>query len=420
MFLIYMILPLNTLCRLNSKQLTISVLAVGATIFLAGCNKGATNAPQTTPVVGVFEVKPQQVSVFTELPGRTSPYLIAEVRPQINGIVQKRLFVEGADVNAGQVLYQIDPALYKAAFDSAQANLQSLQLKADRFKELIKINAISKQEYDDVDASYKQALAALQTAQINLGYTQISSPITGRVGISNFTPGALVSANQVNALTTVQQLDPIYVDVIQSSSDLMRIKRALESGILKRAGKDAVKMKLILDDNIAYPLGGKFQFSDVTVDPGTGSVTLRAVFPNPKHDLLPGMFVRAVLEEGVNEQGLVVPQQGVTHDARGNATALVLNKESKVELRVLELGDAIGDKWVVKSGLSAGDQLIVDGVQKIKPGALAQAAPKDASKEATKEATKDISKEAVQDGNKLPSQQPQSKQSDTVVDKPSK
>lgn len=362
---------------------------------MVGCNKGAPTGPQNvTPVVGVYEVKSQRVSVFTQLPGRTSPYLIAEVRPQINGIVQKRLFTEGGDVQAGQVLYQIDPALYKASFDIAQANLQSIQLKAERYKELIKINAVSKQEYDDVDASYKQAQALLQTAQINLGYTQITSPISGRVGISSFTPGALVSANQANALTTVQQLDPIYVDVIQSSSELMRIKRALESGILKRAGKDTVKMRLILDDNIPYALEGKFQFSDVTVDSGTGSVTLRAVFPNPKHDLLPGMFVRAVLEEGVNEQGLVVPQQGVTHDARGNATALVLNKESKVELRTLELGDAIGDKWVVKSGLSVGDQLIVDGIQKVKPGAPAQAAPKEGGKEASTENSADPSKAA--------------------------
>lgn len=362
---------------------------------MVGCNKGAPTGPQNvTPVVGVYEVKSQRVSVFTQLPGRTSPYLIAEVRPQINGIVQKRLFTEGGDVQAGQVLYQIDPALYKASFDIAQANLQSIQLKAERYKELIKINAVSKQEYDDVDASYKQAQALLQTAQINLGYTQITSPISGRVGISSFTPGALVSDNQANALTTVQQLDPIYVDVIQSSSELMRIKRALESGILKRAGKDTVKMRLILDDNIPYALEGKFQFSDVTVDSGTGSVTLRAVFPNPKHDLLPGMFVRAVLEEGVNEQGLVVPQQGVTHDARGNATALVLNKESKVELRTLELGDAIGDKWVVKSGLSVGDQLIVDGIQKVKPGAPAQAAPKEGGKEASTENSADPSKAA--------------------------
>ena len=373
-----MLCPKNTPVELISRNFCLTILTLVAPLLIAGCNKGGPTAvPPSAPLVGIYEVKSQKISVFTELSGRTSPYLIAEVRPQINGIVQKRLFTEGGDVNAGQVLYQIDSALYKAAFDSAQANLQSIQLKSERYKELIKINAVSKQEYDDIDAAYKQAQAAFQTTQINLGYTQIVSPISGRVGISSVTPGALVSANQPNALTTVQQLDPIYVDVIQSSAELMRIKRALDSGVLKRAGKDSVKMKLILDDNIPYTFEGKFQFSDVTVDPGTGSVTLRAVFPNPKHDLLPGMFVRAVLEEGVNEKGLVVPQQGVTHDARGNATALVLSKESKVELRVLELGEAIGDKWVVKSGLSVGDQLIVDGLQKIKPGGPAQAAPKD-------------------------------------------
>ena len=377
----------STPTETNSKKVRTAILSLctlGTALLMVGCNKGAQTVTPPPPMVGVFEVKSERVSVFTELPGRTSPFQIAEVRPQINGIVQKRLFTEGGDVRAGEVLYQIDPSLYKAAFDSAQANLQSIQLKAERYKELVKINAVSKQEYDDLDAAHKQALAALQTAQINLGYTQISSPISGRVGISSVTPGALVSANQVNALTTVQQLDPIYVDVIQSSSELLRIKRALESGLLKRAGRDAVKMKLILDDKYEYPIEGKFQFSDVTVDPGTGSVTLRAVFPNPKHDLLPGMFVRAVLEEGVNEKGLVVPQQGVTHDARGNATALVLNKESKVELRTLELGEATGNKWVVKSGLSVGDLLIVDGVQKVKPGAPAQIAPptKDSDKPA--------------------------------------
>jgi|APCry1669193181_1035450.scaffolds.fasta_scaffold02014_6 membrane fusion protein (multidrug efflux system) len=390
-----------TFFEFNFKKIRNTSFAMVVPLLLLACNKGAPPASQPTiPLVGVYEVNSQRVSVFTELPGRTSPYQIAEVRPQINGIVQKRLFTEGRDVKAGELLYQIDPSLYKAAFDSAEANLQSIQLKFERYKELIKVNAVSKQEYDDVDASYKQALAAMQTAQINLRYTQIASPISGRVGISNITPGALVSANQANALTTVQQLDPIYVDVIQSSTELMRIKRALESGVLKRAGQDAVKMKLILDDNIPYALEGKFQFSDVTVDSGTGSVTLRAVFPNPKHDLLPGMFVRAVLEEGVNEKGLVVPQQGVTHDARGNATALVLNKESKVELRILELGEAIGDKWVVKSGLNVGDQLIVDGVQKIKPGGSAQAAPKDAPKDSTKDSSMEPNKDSKQDATK--------------------
>jgi len=221
--------------------------------------------------------------------------------------------------------------------------------------------------------------AAVDTARINLDYTRIVSPISGRIGISTVTPGALLTANQTVALTTVQQLDPIYVDVIQSSAELMRMKHALENGLLKRAGPDAVKVRLLLDDNVRYALEGKLEFSDVTVDQGTGTVTLRAVFPNPKQDLLPGMFVRAILEEGVNEQGILAPQQGVTHDPRGNATALVLAPDGKVELRVLELGEASGDKWVVKSGLKAGDQLIVDGLQKVKPGATAQAVLLDAA-----------------------------------------
>ena len=373
-------------------------LSLLVSLLLAGCDKPQPPAPpkSATPV-GVVIVKAQKVSITSELPGRTSPYKIAEVRPQINGIVQQRLFREGADVKAGETLYQIDPALYKAAYDSAQASLSkakanwaTVKLKAERYTELVTINAVSKQDFDDADAALKQAeadvaanKAALATARINLDYTRIVSPISGRIGISTVTPGALLTANQTVALTTVQQLDPIYVDVIQPSTELMRMKHALESGLLKRAGPDAVKVKLLLDDNTHYALEGTLEFSDVTVDQGTGTVTLRAVFPNPKHDLLPGMFVRAILEEGVNEQGILVPQQGVTHDARGNATALVLGSDGKVELRILELGDALADKWLVKSGLNVGDQLIVDGLQKIKPGATAQAVSIDAASSVT-------------------------------------
>jgi membrane fusion protein, multidrug efflux system len=363
-------------------------LALVVSLTLTGCDKPQPTGPQKGAIlVGVVVVKAQKVSITAELPGRTFPYQIAEVRPQVGGIVQQRLFREGADVKSGETLYQIDPAIYKATNDSAQANLAkaeanllTVKLKANRYRELVKINAVSKQDFDDADAAFRQAeadvaanKAAGDTARINLNYTQITSPISGRIGISTVTPGALLTASQSVALTTVQQLDPIYVDVIQSSAELMRMKHALESGLLKRAGPDAVKVKLVLDDNIPYALEGKLEFSDVTVNQGTGTVTLRAVFPNPKHDLLPGMFVRAILEEGVNEQGLLVPQQGVTHDTRGNATALVLGTDGKVELRVLDLGEAVGDKWVVKSGLNAGDQLIVDGLQKVKPGATAQA-----------------------------------------------
>ena len=308
-------------------------LAVGLT--LAGCGKPQATGPQkgATPV-GVVIVKSQKVFITSELPGRTSPYKIAEVRPQINGIVQQRLFREGSDVKAGETLYQIDPALYQATYDSAQAslakaqaNLATVRLKAERYRDLVKINAVSKQDFDDADAALKQAeadvaanKAAVDTARIDLDYTRIASPISGRIGISTVTPGALLTANQTVALTTVQQLDTIYVDVSQPSAELMRIRHALESGLLKRAGPDAAKVRLLLDDNAHYALEGTLELSDVTVDQGTGTVTLRAVFPNPKHNLCPACSCAPSLEEGVNEQGLVVPQQGVTHDARGDAT----------------------------------------------------------------------------------------------------
>jgi membrane fusion protein (multidrug efflux system) len=378
------------------------LLAVATGLPLAGCGKQeAPAAPKSAPQVGVVVVKAQQIAVTTVLPGRTSPYQIAEVRPQIGGIVLQRLFREGADVKAGETLYQIDPALYKATYDSAHANLAkseaslaTVKLKAERYRELVKINAVSKQDFDDAEAAEKQAVAdvaasqaAQDAARINLDYTRIAAPISGRIGISTVTPGALLTPSQTVALTTVQRLDPIYVDVTQSSADLLRMKHALEDGLLKRAGPQAVKARLLLDDNSKYALEGELAFSDVTVDQGTGTVTLRAIFPNPKHDLLPGMFVRAVLEEGVNEGGLLVPQQGVTRNARGDATALVLGADGKVELHTLEVGEAVGNQWVVKSGLKAGDQLIVEGLQKVKPGADAQAAPPTAAAPAVPAAT---------------------------------
>ena len=364
--------------------------ALAFMLVLSSCGKPPASPPAKGPVpVGVVTIKAQKITVTTELPGRTAPWQIAEVRPQIGGIIQQRLFREGADVKAGQTLYQIDPAIYQTTHHSAQAtlakveaNLQSVKLKAERYAELVKINAVSQQDFDDIDAARRQAIAevaasrsALETARINLDYTRITSPIAGRIGISSVTPGALLTPNQALPLTTVQQLDPIYVDLTQPAAELMHMKHAMESGQLKRAGQDAVKVRLVMEDNTPYALEGKLAFSDVTVNQGTGTVTLRAVFPNPKHDLLPGMFVRAVLEQGINEQALLAPQQGVTHDARGHATALVLGADGKVLLRQLELGGAIGDQWVVNSGLAAGDQLIVDGLQKVKPGAAAIGMP---------------------------------------------
>jgi membrane fusion protein (multidrug efflux system) len=362
--------------------------AAAVAALLAGCGeKQAGAAPggaKQAPEVAVYTVTPQALAMSTELPGRTAAYQVAEVRPQVGGLIQKRLFTEGADIKAGAQLYQIDAATYQAAFNSAKANLAKAKAnlaaagpKVARYKELVAIEGVSRQDYDDAVAAHEQAKAeveaaqaALESARINVDYTKVASPISGRISRSNVTPGALVTAGQATALTTVQQLDPIYVDVTQSSEELLRLKREMDSGSIKKVNGQAA-VTLLLSDGSKYALPGKLQFSDVSVDPGTGNVTLRALFPNPKHDLLPGMFVRAVLETGVSEQAIAVPQMGVTRNPKGEATALVLNKEGKVEQRVLQTGGTIGDKWLVKSGLEAGDRVIVEGLQKVKPGAPA-------------------------------------------------
>ncbi|WP_300848106.1 efflux RND transporter periplasmic adaptor subunit, partial [uncultured Bilophila sp.] len=347
--------------------------------------------------VAVDVVTPQKVLYTTELAGRTSAFQIAEVRPQVSGIIQKRLFTEGTDVKAGDTLYQIDPATYKADLDSAKANLARAEanvaparLKMQRFKDLVNISAVSKQEYEDAEAAYKQALAdvgvnkaAVENARIRLDYTKVTSPISGRTGRSLVTPGALVTANQGNPLTTVQQLDPVYVDVTQSSTEVLRLKRALESGTLQRADEGHAAVRLLLEDGSEYAHSGTLQFTDVSVDESTGMVTLRAIFPNPEHDLMPGMYVRAILKEGVDEQAILLPQRALVRDAKGNATAYVVNAESKVEVRPLKVGRTQGNSWVVLDGLKAGDKVIVEGIQKIRPGAAvriaatpdAQAAP---------------------------------------------
>ncbi|TJZ64498.1 efflux RND transporter periplasmic adaptor subunit [Chitiniphilus eburneus] len=368
------------------------LLALIGGIGLAGCGKsqpeGAQNAAPPAVEVGVVKVGLQAVALDTELPGRTSPYQIAEVRPQVGGILQKRLFEEGSDIKAGQVLYQIDPATYQAEYESAkaalakaEANVLTARNRASRYDDLVAINAVSKQDHDDATATLKQveadvagAKAALETARINLAYTSVTSPISGRIGRSTVTAGALVTANQAQALATVQQLDPIYVDVTQSTTELMRLRRDLESGRLKQAGGKA-RVQLVLEDGSHYAQEGRLEFSDVTVDQTTGNVTLRAVFPNPKHQLLPGMYVRAVLEEGVNESAILVPQQGVTRDARGVAVAMIVNAEGKVEPRQLKTERTVGDQWLVSDGLNAGDQVIVEGLQKVRPGVPAHAVP---------------------------------------------
>ena len=363
----------------------LSLVMISTAALVAGCQPSTSGAPHAQVAeVGVYTVTSRSLPITAELPGRTAAYQVAEVRPQVGGLIQKRLYTEGADVKAGVQLYQIDPATYQAAYNSAKAalskakaNLLAAAPKVARYKDLVAIEGVSRQDYDDAVANAEQAKAeveaasaALDTARINLEYTKVAAPISGRISRSAVTPGALVTAGQASPLTTVQQLDPIYVDVTQSSNDLLRLKRELESGGLKKAGGQA-RVTLLLADGSKYAEEGKLQFADVSVDPGTGNVVLRALFPNPKHDLLPGMFVRAVVESGVDERAILVPQQGVTRNPKGEATALVLNKEGKVEQRVLVTGATVGDQWLVKSGLAEGDRVIIEGVQKVRPGAPA-------------------------------------------------
>jgi len=367
----------NTLCR----------YAVFVLLFtLAGCQQSPQSstggASKPLPQVGVVTMVQQSVTLITDLPGRTSPYRIADVRPQVNGVIQKRMFTEGGDVKAGQQLYQIDPAPYQAAYDSAlgtlakaNAEMASAKALADRYKELGSSNAISKQDYDNAAAAELQAQADIQTsqaavesAQINLTYTRVLSPITGRTGRS-ITEGALVTADQTAPLVTVQQLDPIYVDIPQSTALLLRLRRELASGQIKSGGQNQAPVTLTLEDGSSYDQAGQLQFSETTVDQSTGSVILRAVFPNSQELLLPGMFVTAHLEEGMSQNAILVPQRGVTHDVQGEPTVLVVNADNKVELRVIKTDRAIGDKWLTTDGLHAGDRVIVDGIQTAIPGA---------------------------------------------------
>lgn len=342
------------------------VLAVA---LLAGCAKKAPPPPPPPPAVKVITLTPQTVSLTTDLPGRTVPYKVAEIRPQVSGVIQKRMFVEGRDVREGQQLYQIDPSLYQAAYDSAAATAESSRLQVERYKPLAEVNAVSKQDYDNAVAAAAQNKAAADTAHINLVYTRLLAPISGRIGRSAVTEGALVTANQTTALATVQQLDPIYVDVTQPSAVLLRLKRELAAGELVQTGGNEAEVHLLLEDGTRYKVPGKMQFAEVQVDQTTGSVTLRALFPNPDKLLLPGMFVREQIQEGRRTDALLVPQVAVTHNQRGDATALLVNGENKVELHTLVTERAIGDKWLVTEGLKAGDRVIVEGLQYAKPGA---------------------------------------------------
>ena len=348
------------------------ILAVG--LILGGCGQ-KTSTQSITPEVSVVTIQPKQVVITTELAGRTSANLVAEVRPQVGGIIQKRLFTEGSDVKAGQVLFQIDPALYEAALARAEANLTAIQLRADRLRELLVEKAVSQQDYDDAAAALKQTQADIQTARINLKYTTITAPISGRIGRSSVTEGALVTAQQPTALATIQKLNPMYVDITQSTADLLRLRRGLKEGRLNQNEANQKKVQLILEDGTAYPLAGTLQFREVTVDPTTGSVILRAIFPNPNGVLLPGMFIRAVVQEGVNKKAILIPQQAVSRDPKGNPFTLIVDAEGKVQLRMLTLDRAIGDQWLVSSGLVPGERVIVEGMQKVAPGVSVKAVP---------------------------------------------
>ncbi|MCC4596671.1 efflux RND transporter periplasmic adaptor subunit [Xanthomonas campestris pv. phormiicola] len=373
-----------------SSRLSLA-LAVAATSLLSACGSPPGGPPpqEGTPEMGVITVAPRPVALTTELPGRTLPYLIADVRPQVNGIIQSRKFREGGEVKAGETLYQIDPATYRATYDSyvaalgkAQATLRTARLKAERYRELVKVSAISKQDNDDADAALGQAeadvaaaKANVESARINLAYARVDAPISGRIGKSSVTAGALVTASQSTALATIQQLDPIYVDVTQPSASLLRLKHALAAGELEKADTTAAKVSLLMEDGSPYPLQGRLEFSDVTVDQSTGSITVRAVFPNPHADLLPGMYVRAVLQEGTKDQAILVPQQAVSRNGAGKPTAYVVGADHKLQLRMLETDRAVGDQWLVRSGLKPGDKLVVDGQSRAQPGATVKTVP---------------------------------------------
>lgn len=366
------------------------VLACTLAFVLVAC-KSEAPPPRPEAAVTVQAVATQSLALEQSLPGRTVAYMVSDVRPQVGGIIQKRLFTEGQEVKAGEVLYQIDSASYQASYDSARGTLAqaeaavlSARPKAERYRELAAIDAISKQDADDAEATLRQyeaavvaARAGLQTAKINLDYTRIRAPISGRIGTSTYTPGALVTASQTTALTTIQQFDPIYVDVTQTSAQLLALRKQLDSGALK-AVDGKVKVEVILEDGSTYDQDGTLAFVGTSVSTGTGNVTLRAVVPNPDGLLLPGTYVRAVLPMAINESAILVPQSAVTRNTKGEATVKLVGDDGKVVERLVQLGDAIKDQWVVTGGLKAGERLIVEGGSKVSAGQpvkIAEAAP---------------------------------------------
>ena len=349
--------------RARAKFRSRTVLVLTCVLAAGAC--GSYQKPQRPPpTVGVVTIETQPAQLTTVLPGRTDSFEVSDVRPQVNGILLKRLFIEGSVVKQGQPLYQIDPAPYQAAFDNAMAALGTAKAKAARYQMLVKADAIAPQDYDDAVAAYREALANVKSARINLGYTKITAPITGLIGRSAFTAGALLTAQQTNALATIQTLDPIYVDITQSTSELLALKAAIQHGRVTDKLEDA-RVTLMLDNGAAYPLPGKLEFSEVTVDQTTGAITLRALFPNPQGILLPGMFVRATIIEGVEPNAILAPQEAVSRNERGEPIAYVVNAKGNSELRVLKTTRAVGDKWLVAAGLAPGDRLIVQGLQRV-------------------------------------------------------
>jgi membrane fusion protein, multidrug efflux system len=360
-----------------------SIAGLAIALAAVACGKQA-EAPPAAVEVSVITLAPKSVNIINELPGRTSAYRVAEVRPQVSGIVQKRLFTEGGNVRAGDPLFQIDSASYRAALSSAQAalvraeaRLMSAKLLEERYAPLIAANAVSKQENDDAiaaraaaEADVASAKAQVETARINLVYTQVRSPISGRIGRAMVTEGALVTSEQDDPIAQVQQLDPIYVDITQSSTEMLRLQRQLASGELSRDEQNQAEVALTLEDGSGYAERGRLQFAEVSVDPGTGSVVLRAEFPNPRRELLPGMFVRAQLTQGTRTAALLVPQRGVSRNQRGDATVMVVGQDNKVSERVVVADRVIADDWLITKGLEPGDRVVVDGLQRIRPGAV--------------------------------------------------
>ncbi|HYJ36119.1 MAG TPA: efflux RND transporter periplasmic adaptor subunit [Rhizomicrobium sp.] len=342
-----------------------SVLAAG--LALAACGR-QQQQPQMPPAsVGFITIAEQPVALTVELPGRTTPFAVSEIRPQISGIVQKRLFVEGSTVKQGQPLYQIDPAPYRAVYDSTRATLASTKAKAERYQRLLTENAIAPQDADDARAAYLQAKANADAALINLNYTRITAPITGRISASSVTEGALVTAQQATALATISTLDPIYVDVDQSSAELVALKRAIQAGNVNSNTQLTAPVSLKLDDGSTYPLEGKLQMTDVTVDPATGAVRLRAIFPNSQNLLLPGLYVRATVNQGVDPHGILVPQNAVGHNQKGEPTVLVIDNKNVARLRLIKTGRTVGGDWQVLEGLKPGEKVITEGLAKAAP-----------------------------------------------------